>query len=129
MQTQQGALCVCAAAVVSTSCVPRWACTRHQLTTPFQPVTARLLAVCCCIVVGCCPMRQAGENSGTTLLVKDMVGVGTVLYPGLIWLLLDGDDRGRLGASTFRALNGVCGLVCWSAWCACMVRPTASAQT
>lgn len=53
----------------------------------------------------------AGEISGTTLLVKDMVGVGTVLYAGLIWLLLDGDDRGRLGASTFRALNGVCGLV------------------
>lgn len=54
---------------------------------------------------------QAGEISGTTLLVKDMVGVGTVLYAGLIWLLLDSDDRGRLGASTFRALNGVCGLV------------------
>lgn len=40
-----------------------------------------------------------------------MVGVGTILYSGLIWLLLDADDRGRLGASTFRALNGACGLV------------------
>lgn len=28
-----------------------------------------------------------------------------------MWLLLDADDRGRLGGSTFRALNGACGAV------------------
>ena len=54
---------------------------------------------------------QAGDISGTTLVLKDMVGVGTLLYAGLIWLLLDADDHGRSGASTFRALNGACGLV------------------
>lgn len=54
---------------------------------------------------------QAGDISSTTLVAKDLVGVGTLLYAGLIWVLLDADDRGRLGASTFRALNGVCGLV------------------
>jgi hypothetical protein len=54
---------------------------------------------------------QAGDISGTTLIVKGMVGVGTILYSALIWILLDADDRGRLCATTFRALNGVCGLV------------------
>lgn len=64
---------------------------------------------------------QDGDISGTTLLVKNMVGVGTILYAGLIWLLLDADDRGRLGASTFRALNGVCGLVSLLVGVVCVV--------
>lgn len=53
----------------------------------------------------------AGDISGSTLLAKDLVGVGTLLYGALVWLLLDADDRGRLGGSTFRALNGACGAV------------------
>uniref|UniRef100_A0A383VPR3 Uncharacterized protein n=1 Tax=Tetradesmus obliquus TaxID=3088 RepID=A0A383VPR3_TETOB len=53
----------------------------------------------------------AGDISGSTLLAKDLVGVGTLLYGALVWLLLDADDRGRLGSSTFRALNGACGAV------------------
>lgn len=40
-----------------------------------------------------------------------MVGVGTLLYGALVWMLLDADDRGRSGASTFRALNAACGAV------------------
>lgn len=51
---------------------------------------------------------QAGDISGTTSLVKDLVGVGTLLYAAFVWLLLDAADRDRLGASTFRALNGAC---------------------
>lgn len=52
-----------------------------------------------------------GEITGTTLLAKNIVGVGTVLYAGLIWSLLDAADRNRLDAATFRALNAACGLV------------------
>jgi hypothetical protein len=70
-----------------------------------------LLLLPVCFSVSAPPLPQAGEISGSTLLAKDLVGVVTLLFGGLVWLLLDADDRGRLGASTFRALNGACGAV------------------
>jgi hypothetical protein len=53
----------------------------------------------------------AADISGSTIIVKDLVGVGTVLYAGIIWLLLDASDQDRLDATTFRSLNAAAGAV------------------
>ncbi|KAF8073237.1 hypothetical protein HT031_000898 [Scenedesmus sp. PABB004] len=49
--------------------------------------------------------------SPPTLLAKDMVGVGTLLYGGIVWALLDALDAGALGGPTARALNAACAAV------------------
>eukprot|EP00775_Hariotina_reticulata_P002977 gene2977-3261_t len=53
----------------------------------------------------------ATDISGSTIIVKDLVGTGTLLYAGITWLLLDAFDRDRLNESTFRALNAAVGTV------------------
>jgi hypothetical protein len=53
----------------------------------------------------------AGQISGSTIVLKELVGAGTILYAGTVWLLLDASDKGDLGNPTIKTLNLACGAV------------------
>jgi hypothetical protein len=71
----------------------------------------------------------AGAINGPTLLAKDLVGSGTLLYAGIVWLLLDARRRGRLEAATFRALNAACGAVSAAVGAVCVAGQAAGIAT